>query len=170
MKKLLLIPIVLFFALSATAQESQRGNRGDKNRSSQQMTPEQRAEMRTKRMTEELSLTKEQQEKIYQITLEQSKKQGNYADRSEPTRETRKAEMLKSQEDINKLLTSEQKDKWSNLQKSYSNSRNNDSKSNRDNMKRRGEMIKKADSTQSRRPAKKSVPASKLTPAKKVEL
>lgn len=167
MKKLLLIPFVLVLALTANAQESPRGNRGDMNRSFEQRTPEQRAEMRTKRMTEELSLTKEQQDKIYQITLEQSKNQGDPANRGEGYSETRRAEMVKSQENINNILTPEQKEKWSNLQKSYSNSRNNNSSPQRENLRQRGDMIKKPDSTESRRPAKKTIPASKLTPAKK---
>lgn len=150
MKKLLLIPMLMFATLASNAQDTKKENRRSKYAQTMvQKTPEQRAEMQAKRMAEQLSLTTEQQEKIYQLSLEQAKKK-------QALTQSLKEENQKSRQEIEGLLTPEQQKQWSELKSKQGKSRKGKMDSQRKSFKRKPGMIKKPDSVQSRRPADKS--------------
>lgn len=150
MKKLLLIPMLMFATLASNAQDTKKENRRSKYAQTMvQKTPEQRAEMQAKRMAEQLSLTTEQEEKIYQLSLEQAKKK-------QALTQSLKEENQKSRQEIEGLLTPEQQKQWSELKSKQGKSRKGKMDSQRKSFKRKPGMIKKPDSVQSRRPADKS--------------
>ena len=74
MKKLVLIAIALF-SLNGFAQhkasKKERIKKAEKIRS--EMTPEEMAELRTKKMTLHLDLTESQQKEVYNVLLEESR-------------------------------------------------------------------------------------------------
>lgn len=112
MKKLLLIPIALFVAItSSQAQDVKKETRNPKQRI-EQKTPEQRAEMMTKRMTEKLSLTKEQQDQVYQLSLKQAKVNVDRAKISKEKTTLMREENQKNRQEIEKILSPEQQKKW----------------------------------------------------------
>lgn len=150
MKKLLLIPMLMFATLASNAQDTKKENQRSKYAQTMvQKTPEQRAEMQAKRMAEQLSLTTEQEEKIYQLSLEQAKKK-------QALTQSLKEENQKSRQEIEGLLTPEQQKQWSELKSKQGKSRKGKMDSQRKSFKRKPGMIKKPDSVQSRRPADKS--------------
>ncbi|HLT41685.1 MAG TPA: hypothetical protein VKZ95_03195 [Sphingobacteriaceae bacterium] len=147
MKKLLLIPMLMFATLASNAQDTKKENRRSKHAQTMvQKTPEERAEMQAKRMAEQLSLTKEQQEKMYKLSLEQTKKRQAMA-------ESLKEENKKHHQEIESLLNQEQKTKWNELKSKQEWFRKGRLDSQKRDFKRKPGMIKKPDSTQSRRPA-----------------
>ncbi len=98
--------------ISGAFAQNQGKTRGDRA----QMTPEQRAEMRTKRMQESLALSKEQYEKVLAINLDQEKKREEFIKEQKAkmaaNREHMKARreaMLKNYESV---LTPEQMTKF----------------------------------------------------------
>lgn len=111
--------MLTFMAAGAMAQ----GPRGEK------MTPEQRAERMAGRMTEQLSLTKEQSAKIEKIYLDHFKDmpqrppQGQKGERpaprdgkpsgDRPAQGPRSERMAKMDSEIKEVLTEEQYKKWS---------------------------------------------------------
>lgn len=111
MKKLLMFALALGMLSGVQAQESGRlDSRVSKER--QAMTPEQRAEKRTARMAESLSLTAEQKEKVYQIALNQAKEADRLREAKEEVRDERAASMKKADAQITEILTEEQRVKW----------------------------------------------------------
>src|SRR5690606_19408713 len=97
MKKLLFIPILFVAFLTSYAQDVKKENgRRSMNRTSVQKTPEQKAELMTKKMTDQLSLTKEQQEKVYQISLEQATLRSEQAKKMKALTKLMKEESQKS--------------------------------------------------------------------------
>ena len=102
MKKALLVLAVCFLAsFSAEAQRTDRPKR--------EFNPEKWAERITNRMTEELSLTEEQQKEVYALHLERM------TDRAEAMKaqmERMKAEQKETREKLEAILTPEQKAKW----------------------------------------------------------
>lgn len=150
MKKLILIPILLVVALSSQAQD-RKHQRDAVKRSIEQVTPEQRADITTKRLTEQLSLTKEQQEKIHQLSLEQAKQHAKQV-------EARKAESIKNREEIEKVLTPEQRAKWNEAKSKQAESRRIKSSTRQKDFKRKSSMIKKVDSIESKKPMTKITP------------
>lgn len=102
MKKALLVLAVCFLAsFSAEAQRTKRAPR--------EFNPEKWAERITNRMTEELSLTEEQQKEVYALHLERM------TDRAEAMKaqmERMKAEQKETREKLEAILTPEQKAKW----------------------------------------------------------
>ena len=107
MKKLLLIAMLSSIGFAAMAQKG--GQRGSS-------TPEERAERMTNRMAEELSLSDDQKQKIYQINLDHAKKRQAEMDERREEMKAKRAEMeadMKAQnQQIEALLTDEQKTKW----------------------------------------------------------
>ncbi|MEC3879782.1 Spy/CpxP family protein refolding chaperone [Parapedobacter sp. 10938] len=113
MKNAVLITLLLSgMAFSAFAQERERRTL---------KSAEEIAQMRTDRLTEELTLSEEQQRAVYELSLEDAKKmQAERKDRraqSEATREERATQMGErreamkaSQERLNKVLTGEQRE------------------------------------------------------------
>lgn len=150
MKKLILIPILLVVALSSQAQD-RKHQRDAVKRSIEQVTPEQRADITTKRLAEQLSLTKEQQEKIHQLSLEQAKQHAKQV-------EARKAESIKNREEIEKVLTPEQRAKWNEAKSKQAESRRIKSSTRQKDFKRKSSMIKKVDSIESKKPMTKITP------------
>lgn len=150
MKKLILIPILLVVALSSQAQD-RKHQRDAVKRSIEQVTPEQRADITTKRLTEQLSLTKEQQEKIHQLSLEQAKQHAKQV-------EARKAESIKNREEIEKVLTPEQRAKWNEAKSKQAESRRIKNSTRQKDFKRKSSMIKKVDSIESKKPMTKITP------------
>lgn len=107
MKKLLLIAVLFSIGFAAMAQKG--GQRGSS-------TPEERAERITNKMVEELALSEEQKKKIYQINLDHAKKRQAEMDARREEMKAKRAEMeadMKAQnQEIEALLTEEQKVKW----------------------------------------------------------
>ena len=132
MKRLIIITIMSFaFLANSNAQEQRR-----------QMSPEQRAERVTQRMTRQLALTKEQQENIYQLSLEQFQKSKSKRSTESDSISPMKERMAMNREKIESVLTAEQKEKWTELRTKENNER-------RQRFKRKPEMYKKADSVKS---------------------
>lgn len=158
MKKLLFIPL-LFIAISSNYAQDLKKEKGRRSmkQTSVQRTPEQRAEFMTKRMTEQLSLTKEQQEKVYQLSLEQSKLHQEQAKKRQELARSIKEENEKSRQEMKNLLTSEQQKKWDELKTQQMKSRRSKIDSNKRSFKSKPGMIKKPDSIESRKPAKRTV-------------
>jgi Spy/CpxP family protein refolding chaperone len=107
MKKLLLIAMLFTIGFAAMAQKG--GQRGS-------ATPEERAERITNKMAEELSLSDDQKKQIYQINLEHAKKRQAEMDARKAEMKAKRAEMeadMKVQnQEIEALLTEDQKAKW----------------------------------------------------------
>ncbi len=82
------------------------------------MTPEERAQKITDRMTKQLALTEEQQKDVYKINLEHVKKM-------EALRAERKAQHEKTKAELDKILTDEQKKKAEELRKKREEKRKN---------------------------------------------
>ncbi|WP_353780156.1 hypothetical protein [Winogradskyella sp. 3972H.M.0a.05] len=72
MKKLIIIAIA-FVSLQAIAQDRQKGSREVRKERIQDLTPEELAQLKTKKMTLHLDLDERQQNKIYDLVLEQVK-------------------------------------------------------------------------------------------------
>jgi hypothetical protein len=159
MKKLLFIPILFIAILSSNAQDIKKENgRRSMNKTLVQKTPEQRAEFMTKRMTEQLSLTKEQQERVYQLSLKQSKVHSEQAKKRQELAKLMKEENQRNRQEIKSVLTPEQQKKWDELKTQQMKSRRSKIDSNKRSFKTKPGMIKKPDSTRSRRPAAKTIP------------
>lgn len=103
MKKLLLIAMLFSIGFAAVAQKG--GQRGS-------ATPEERAERVTNKMAEELSLSEDQKKKVYQINLDHAKKRQA---EMEARRAAMEADMKAQNQEIEALLSEEQKTKWSKM-------------------------------------------------------
>jgi periplasmic protein CpxP/Spy len=115
MKKLIMIAAIFMMTYAgAFAQRGQDNRKGGQQKEMQ--TPEQRAEKMTMKMTEELGLSEDQKQKIYQINLENAQKRQEQRESMQVEREAKRAEMqakAKAQNDqIEAILTPEQKTKW----------------------------------------------------------
>lgn len=158
MKKLLFIPL-LFVAISSNyAQDiTKEKDRRSMKQTSVQRTPEQRAEFIAKRMTEQLSLTKEQQEKVYQLSLKQSKLHQEQANKRRELNRLIKEENQKSRKEMMDLLTPEQQKKWNESKSQQMKSRRSKIDSKKRSFKSKPGMIKKPDSIESRKPASRTI-------------
>lgn len=89
------------------------------------MKPEEMAKRRTEQMAEQLGLSKEQQEKVYQLNLQQmeqmTKMRQERADREKADRETHKNKVRAQHEQhaaqMKDILSEEQYTKWEQLQR-----------------------------------------------------
>jgi uncharacterized membrane protein YgcG len=120
MKKLLMIAAIFTMTFAgAFAQRGQGGSKGGQQKES--LTAEQRAEKMTTRMTEELGLSEDQKQKIYQINLENAKKRDAQKAAMEDERKAKRTEMQTQNQAQNKqieaILTPEQKTKWEEVKK-----------------------------------------------------
>ncbi len=98
MKKLIVTAVLLVgFLTFAQEKGVQKGDRKAKMENRESMTPEQQAEIQTKRMTLDLDLNTKQQADVKKIVLEQAKK-----------REAKKAEW-KANKEAGKSLTKDEK-------------------------------------------------------------
>jgi periplasmic protein CpxP/Spy len=103
MKKLLLIAVLFSIGFAAMAQKG--GQRGS-------ATPEERAERITNKMAEELSLSEDQKKRVYQINLDHAKKRQA---EMEARRAAMEADMKAQNQEIEALLSEEQKAKWAEM-------------------------------------------------------
>lgn len=163
MKKLLFIPILFVAILSSYAQnEKKESGRRSVNGISIQRTPEQRAELMTKRMTEQLSLTKEQQEKVYQLSLKQTALHSEHAKKKQALAKSMREENQKSRQEMESLLTAEQQKKWDELKSQQMKSRRSKVDFRKRDFKGKPGMIKKPDSIQPKKPGNKIAPIRKI--------
>lgn len=114
--------VAAIFAMTfagAFAQRGQSGSRGGQQKES--MTPVQRAERMTIKMTEELGLTEDQKQKIYKINLENAQKREAQREERQADQTERRAAMQaqnkEQNEQIETLLTPEQITKWEEVKK-----------------------------------------------------
>jgi hypothetical protein len=159
MKKLLFIPILFVAFLTSYAQDVKKENgRRPMNKTSIQKSPEQKAELMTKKLTEQLSLTKEQQERIYKISLEQVKFRSEQAKKIQALTKLIKEENQKSHQEIKNTLTTEQQQKWDELKIQQRKFRRDKIDSLKRDFKSKPGMIKKPDSIGPKKPANKIAP------------
>lgn len=141
MKKLMTIFIVLVtFTISAQDQKPHK-------RSHQEYTPEQRAELQTKRMTLALDLTPDQQKKVQQLYLENAKNRpakaantpGLSKNKSYAEMNSRLDRQIATKQKMKEILTETQYAKWeSNYQnhhKKHGNKSGRGNKSLKENIK-----------------------------------
>lgn len=104
----LMIVSAIFFTANAFAQPKM-----DKDTSNREnKTPEERADKRTKEMTELLTLSDDQAKKIYEINLAHIKQMDIYKAEIKIIKEKIKAERESTKKKIDAVLTDEQKQKF----------------------------------------------------------
>lgn len=112
--KLWVLPVALLVSSAGIAQDNQAKESSKEpqavqvqdSKTGNAMTPEQKVEMRVKRLTEKLNLTEDQQKKLKELFTAQDKSMRDGANRDE-RRESRQ----KMMDDLNKILTPEQQAK-----------------------------------------------------------
>ena len=121
--------LVLFFSLSVFAQQpprqmdSERGKRpNNRMQAKKALTPEQEATLWTKKMTLELDLNKNQQDQMYELILEKTKKiklRMENKPKERPSKEeiynmhiSRLDEAIAMKESLKKILNDDQFAKW----------------------------------------------------------
>lgn len=111
-KWILATGMMVMISLSTMAQK----------RDGERPTPEQRAKMSTEKMTEQLQLSEDQQKQILDINLEYAKKrEAEMAERRAAAEQRRslmeamRAELKAQDEQIQSVLTEEQRAKWEEL-------------------------------------------------------
>lgn len=114
MKKILMIAVI--FSLSLAAY----GQRGGVQK--EMSSPEERAERMTNRMEEQLGLSEDQKQKIYQINLQNAQSRDvemeNRRDEAKQRRENRQHQMQEQNKEIETILTPEQVEKWGEIRDS----------------------------------------------------
>ncbi|MCF0060770.1 DUF4890 domain-containing protein [Dyadobacter chenwenxiniae] len=101
MKKTMLAMLMALFSITAFAQ-----------RQDSDMTPEKRAENQTKQMTEKLNLSEDQQKQIYNLSLARAQKVKELREAQTIDREQMRASMETFNNEVAKLLTVEQQEKY----------------------------------------------------------
>lgn len=141
MKKLTTLFLALMVSGFAFGQDRQQ--RG------QQRSPEENAKVYTERMTKELKLSSEQQEKVYNLTLERAVKAKDKStmrrDMNQDKMQEMRAERKAHQEKLESILTPEQLKTWNESRASVMKSRSNRNRSDetRRGSKQRSEKSKK---------------------------
>jgi protein CpxP len=120
MKKLIMIAAIFTMTyVGAFAQRGQDSRKGGQQKEMQ--TPEQRAEKMTTKMTEELGLSEDQKQKIYQINLENAQKRQAQREVMQEEQKAKRAAMQAQNkvqnEQIEAVLTPDQKTKWEEVKK-----------------------------------------------------
>lgn len=112
MKKIILVCALVGGLVSGAFAQGDRLTRGERT----EKTPEQRAEIRTKRMQESLSLNNEQYQKVLAINLEQEKKREEFRkaerERMMANRQQFKANHDAAMKSYENVLTPEQMTKF----------------------------------------------------------
>ncbi len=142
MKNLLLIALALF-TLNAVAQnqKTDRPNRKADAKMMNQMTPNERADLQTKKLTLKLDLSDAQQEKVHAIILKQAttnenKRKAWKSSKANDNVKTSKDEVLKMRNerldqqiqmkrDMKAILTAEQYEKFEKIKSMHQNNRSN---------------------------------------------
>lgn len=124
MKNLVLIAFALLtFTLSAQPGDHHRKGKKEMVEKMKDWTPEQKAELATKKLTLELNLTEEQQQKVYPIQLNMIKDRVQMKTKKEKKTELSSKELfdmqnerlekqIKTKEQFKNILNAEQFDKW----------------------------------------------------------
>ncbi|SKB53104.1 hypothetical protein SAMN05660293_00801 [Dyadobacter psychrophilus] len=97
----MLAMIMALFSIAAFAQ-----------RQDSDVTPEKRAENQTKQMTEKLNLSEDQQKQIYNLSLARAQKVKEMREAQTIDREQMRASMETFNNEVAKLLTVEQQEKY----------------------------------------------------------
>lgn len=150
--------MLFVFALSSQAQDRKSAIRTHAKRSFDQQTPEQRADRMTKRMTAQLSLTKEQQEKIHKLSLDQAERAAEQAKLAKEKAKAMEIERIKVREEMEEILSPEQQAKWKEARSKRSKFSKTRSHSRRKDMERRSSMRKKADSISTKKSQREITP------------
>lgn len=110
------IGIGLMIALisPATAQEGKPANAKKEHKD---LTPEERAQKRTDKMTKELELSEEQAKQVYAINLNDAKEMEAIRIEKEKLKKRAKAQREKSRTEMDNVLTAEQKVKMEQIKK-----------------------------------------------------
>ena len=111
MKKRMFAVMMAAVMMIGTAAAQPQRPQGEKR---EKPTSEQMAKMRSERMAKELDLTKEQQQQIYDMTITRINEAQKKADKD---RAAMAAERKSANEQMQKILTPEQYQKWSEMQK-----------------------------------------------------
>lgn len=103
MKKWMIAAAMLVFtSFQLSAQQEKRP----------QPNPEERAKRATEKMATELNLSEEQKSQILALNLDQAKKRQAEMEKEAAERKARMEEMKAHQEQLNSILTEEQRSKW----------------------------------------------------------
>ena len=119
MKNTLMILIALV-SFTMSAQNKIGEDKQFRQESKKNFTPEQKAELHSKKLTLELDLTDSQQKEIYQVLLKHKKEKSTYSKKgkeisSEEKYEAKKAAMnqrIALKREFKNVLTKEQYEKW----------------------------------------------------------
>lgn len=132
-----LLMVNLSFAQDTTKVEKERARK-----TYVAPTPEERAAMQTKRMTDQLSLTTDQQKQVEELTLRQ-------ANANKKLAETAKADREEYNNELKKILTPDQAKKWEeNRSKTHARAQKMNRQS---HFKKRGSMVKKSEKWKERK-------------------
>ena len=119
-KIVVVLAALLFIALNSYAQPGQRGSK---------QTPEQRAEIQTKKMNKDLILTQTQFPKIKEINLKYAKKFGEIRRNNQGNREVMRNKMKNlysaKNAELKKVLTAAQYEKYIKLEEERRKNRKN---------------------------------------------
>lgn len=113
MKKLFLI--VMVFGVSGAMQAQSTSLRAENSKMKErvsEISPEERAKKKTAKLTEELGLDAEQQQAVYEITLDQIVQRERTKMQREEAREQAMASRERTEQRIDEVLNEEQKAKW----------------------------------------------------------
>ncbi|MCE7059117.1 Spy/CpxP family protein refolding chaperone [Dyadobacter sp. CY343] len=103
MRKILFVFLLTFATVTAFAQR--QGGGGN-------MTAEQRAENQTKTLTENLNLSEDQKKQVYNLSLARAQKMQELREKSNGDRSEMRASMETFNNEIAKILTVEQQEKY----------------------------------------------------------
>lgn len=121
MKRLLFI-ITMMALVGFQAEAQQRGNR-------EKMDPDEMATKMTDRMAEQLDLTEDQKKEVHQLHLDRIKKRMEMREKHKEEMKSRRENMQKEREsekaEMERILTPEQKEKWTEIQKENEQKRRN---------------------------------------------
>lgn len=136
--------MTIFLALITFTINAQ--DHGHHKRSLQEYTPEQRAELRTKKMTLHLDLTADQQKQVHQVFLENAKNRPARAADGQPNTQRSYSDMnskldrqIATKQKMKEILSAEQYAKW---ETHYQNKRNRKGHPHGDRSKSLKETIK----------------------------
>lgn len=119
MKKIAIIAIALIAGSTVMAQQGSTTTtpRLERQPEIQKRSAEDRAKMRTERMTQNLNLTEEQQKRVYNIVLEQAKTHDAQREQRQERREALREQRDETDARIREVLTDEQQERFDAMQK-----------------------------------------------------
>lgn len=113
MKRLLVLFMAFALAGSVQAQStSQSSEKNKMDRAEHAKSPEERAQAKTERLTEELKLTDEQQKAVYDVMLSQSTEREQHRMQKEEARKRAEASRKRGEQRILDILDENQQKLW----------------------------------------------------------